>query len=67
MEILGSAIVGVIIFSILILAVVLGGALGNKQERDLRELTSQQRAAGMTGDVSMHDRDLDYDDRHVPV
>jgi hypothetical protein len=69
MEILGFALVGVLIFFALILAVLVGGAFGNKRLRDLRELTERQQAAGLTGDVTMNDpRAHDYDDhRHVPA
>ena len=69
MEILGFTLLGVAIFFILILAVLLGGAFGNKRTKDLRELTELQQAAGITGDVTMNDHHgLDYDDRrHVPA
>lgn len=59
MEILGATILGVVIFAVLIMAVILGGAFGNKQERNLREITERQRAAGITGDVTMNDNALD--------
>lgn len=55
MEVLGATILGVVIFSVLIMAVILGGALGNKQERHLREITEREQAAGLTGDVTMND------------
>ncbi|NMO16892.1 hypothetical protein HPC49_31305 [Pyxidicoccus fallax] len=69
MEILGFTVVGVIIFFALIFAVIIGGAFGNKQLKHLRELTEQQRAAGLTGDSTMNDpHAMDYDDkRHVPA
>ncbi|HZI14018.1 MAG TPA: hypothetical protein VE153_26870 [Myxococcus sp.] len=65
MEILGFALLGVVIFYGLLLAVVIGGALGNKRERDLRELTEREQAAGMTGDVTMNDQAGYYNDRSV--
>ncbi len=65
MEILGFALLGVVIFYGLLLAVVIGGALGNKRERDLRELTEREQAAGLTGDVTMNDQAGYYNDRHL--
>ncbi|QSQ20507.1 hypothetical protein JY651_35465 [Pyxidicoccus parkwayensis] len=59
MEIVGFALLGVVIFYGLLLAVVIGGAFGNKRVKNLREVVEQQRAAGITGDVTMND-DLDY-------
>lgn len=56
MEMLGAALLGVVIFYGLLLAVILGGAAGNKRVRDLRELTAREQAAGLTGDVTMNDR-----------
>jgi|GEM_PF-2416576 hypothetical protein len=69
MEILGFALLGVVIFYGLLLAVIVAGAFGNKRVKDLRELTAQQQAAGLTGDTTMNDpHALDYDDqRHVPA
>ncbi len=61
MEILGFTLLGVVIFYGLLLAVIVGGAFGNKREKYLRELTEQQRAAGITGDTTMNDPfALDY-------
>lgn len=69
MEILGFALLGVVIFYGLLLAVIVGGAFGNKRVKDLRELVDQQRAAGITGDTTMNDpHAMDYDDkRNVPA
>jgi len=67
MEIVGATIVGVAIFSVLILAVIVGGAMGHKQERNLRELTERERAAGLTGDVTMNDMLGDSCDRAAPT
>lgn len=65
MEIIGFAVLGIIIFYGLLLAVIIGGAFGNKRVKNLREIVEQQRAAGITGDVTMND-DLDYGEhRHV--
>lgn len=55
MEILGFALLGVIIFYGLLLAVIVGGAFGNKREKELRELTEREQAAGLTGDTTMND------------
>ncbi len=56
MEMLGAALLGVVIFYGLLLAVIIGGAAGNKREKDLRELTAREQGAGVTGGVSMNDR-----------
>ncbi|WP_426756874.1 hypothetical protein [Myxococcus sp. Y35] len=65
MTIVGATLLGIVIFSVLLLAVILGGAFGHKQERDLRELTERQRAAGLTGDVTMNDPQGGPTDRTV--
>lgn len=65
MEILGAALLGVVIFFGLVFAVIIGGALGKKRERDLRELTEHEQAAGMTGDVTMNDQAGYYNDRSL--
>jgi len=69
MSLIGFTLLGVIIFFVLILAVIVGGAMGNQRLKDLRELTEREQAAGLTGDTTMNDpRALDYDDhRHVPA
>ncbi|MCP3136034.1 hypothetical protein [Pyxidicoccus xibeiensis] len=69
MLILGTTLLGVLIFFALVLVILLGGAFGNKRLKDLRELTERQQAAGLTGDTTMNDpHALDYDDkRHVPA
>jgi hypothetical protein len=69
MALLGFTLLGVIIFYGLVLAVIVGGAFGNRRVKNLRELVEQQRAAGLTGDTTMNDpHALDYDDqRHVPA
>ncbi|MFP2907709.1 hypothetical protein ACLESD_22210 [Pyxidicoccus sp. 3LFB2] len=61
MELLGFTLLGVVVFYGLMLAVIVGGAFSNKREKDLRELTEQQQAAGLTGDTTMNDPfGLDY-------
>ncbi|MFP2931087.1 hypothetical protein ACLESO_39020 [Pyxidicoccus sp. 3LG] len=55
MVLLGFTLLGVLLFLGLVFAVIVGGAFGNKQEKNLRELTERQQAAGITGDVSMND------------
>ncbi|WP_164008735.1 hypothetical protein [Pyxidicoccus trucidator] len=67
MLLLGFTLLGVVIFYGLILAVIVGGAVGNKHEKELRELTEQQQAAGLTGDTTMNDPfALDYNNpRHA--
>ncbi|MCP3058871.1 hypothetical protein LXT21_08815 [Myxococcus sp. K38C18041901] len=67
MTILGAALIGTLLFGLIILAVILFGAAGNKWEKDIREVTENQRARGIVGDVTMNDSDDDHhhDGPHV--
>ncbi|GEN05736.1 hypothetical protein SAMN05443572_101716 [Myxococcus fulvus] len=63
MTILGAALFGTLLFGLIIFAVILFGAAGNKWEKDIREVTENQRARGIVGDVTMNDQE---DEHHHP-
>ncbi|MFY1828934.1 hypothetical protein ACN47A_23645 [Myxococcus fulvus] len=59
MTILGAALFGTLLFGLMLLAVILFGAAGNKWEKDIREVTENQRANGIV-DSTMSDQDDDH-------